>query len=274
MPIASAQVKGAVLLAGLYAAGRTCVIEPGASRDHSERMLKLFKAKIKVKGNTILIEGRQELSSPGKIYIPGDISSASFFMLLAAISPQAHLVLEKIGLNHSRYGIIRVLKRMGANLRVKLHRAQESGSEPMGDISIRSSKLTGVTVKKKEIPSLIDELPVLMAAACFAKGRSVFEGAGELRVKETDRIRSMSENLRKMGASISVCAAPAGENIIIIGKGGLRGAKVKSFGDHRTAMSIVVAGLAASGQTHLDDISCIRKSFPDFIEKLKSVTVG
>jgi len=276
MPVASAQVKSAILLAGLYARGKTRLIEPIKTRDHAERMLKLFKAGIKVQQNSIVIKGGQELVSPGKITIPGDISSASFFLALASLLPNARLRIRKVSLNPSRYGAIRVLKRMGADIRVTGYALpagrqglRVTNYEPMGDIIVKSSILKGTVVKKEEIPSLIDELPILMVAASLAKGRTVFEGVGELRVKETDRIRSMSENLKKMGAIIQINRTAKAENIIVKGVKLLKGAKVKSFGDHRTAMSMVVAGLKAQGKTLIDDISCINKSFPHFLALLK-----
>jgi 3-phosphoshikimate 1-carboxyvinyltransferase len=269
MPVASAQVKSAILLAGLYAKGRTCVIERVKTRDHTERMLRLFRAGIKVNENTIVIKGKKELVSPGRIFIPGDISSAGFFMVLGTILPNSRILIKDINLNPSRIGIIKVLKRMGSDIQVLGDSAV--GFEPIGDISIKSSKLKSTIIKEKEIPSLIDELPILMVAVCFAKGESVFEGVGELRIKETDRIRSMSENLKKMGADIRVLKTPKSEKIIIQGGRALIGATVKSFGDHRTAMSMVVAGLAAEGKTRIDNISCINKSFPGFLNILKTL---
>jgi len=232
-------------------------------------MLRLFKAGIKVQQNTIVIKGGKELVSPGRIFIPGDISSAAFFMVLATILPNSRILLKGINLNPSRLGIIKVLKRMGSDIHVLGNR--DVGLEPIGDILIKSSKLKSTIVKKEEIPSLIDELPILMVAACFAKGKSIFEGVGELRVKETDRIRSMSENLKKMGADIRVLKTLKSEKIIIQGGRTLIGARVKSFGDHRTAMSMVVAGLAARGKTQIDNISCINKSFPIFLSLLKRI---
>jgi 3-phosphoshikimate 1-carboxyvinyltransferase len=306
MPVASAQVKSAILLAGLYAKGKTCVIERVKTRDHTERMLRLFRAGIKVDENTIVIKGKKELVSPGRIFIPGDISSASFFIVLATILPGSRILIKNVNLNPSRTGIIKVLKRMGADIRITNYQLPITNYEPIGDIIIKSSKLKSTIIKKKEIPSLIDELPILMVAACFAKGESVFEGVGELRIKETDRIRSMSENLKKMGADIRVLSAtsrgarlPDGqgsakfatkngesakhfggnfggktarlEKIIIQGGRTIIGATVKSFGDHRTAMSMVVAGLAAEGKTRIDNISCINKSFPNFLSLLKTI---
>ncbi len=271
MPVASAQVKSALLLAGLFARGETKVIEPLKTRDHTERMLKLFKADIRFKNNYIIVKGGKKLVSPREIYVPGDISSAAFFMVLAAILPHSSITIKNVGLNPSRTGIIRVLKRMGAKIQVPGARCQVPGAEPMGDITVRSSKLKGVTVSRKEIPSLIDELPILMVAASLARGKTIFQGVGELRVKETDRVKSMRNNLTKMGAKIKVERSAGAENIVIEGVGRLRGAKVKSYADHRTAMSMVVAGLVASGTTRIDDVSCINKSFPEFLRILKSL---
>ena len=305
MPVASAQVKSAILLAGLYTKGKTRVIEYISTRDHTERMLKLFKADIKVnpstalcfdrlsirperakrveglrvdgersrtiKENKIVIKGNQELVSPKKIYIPGDISSASFFMVLAAILPDSQILIRNVSLNPSRTGIIRVLKRMGADIRVSCLVSRVSCFEPMGDIRVKSSKLKGTIVRNEEIPSLIDELPILMVAACFACGRTIFKGVGELRVKETDRIKSMSENLAKMGGVIQVLKTAKKEGIVIQGVKELHGSHVRSFADHRTAMSMVVAGLKAQGKTWIDDIACINKSFPNFLNLLRSL---
>jgi 3-phosphoshikimate 1-carboxyvinyltransferase len=190
-------------------------------------------------------------------------------MVLGTILPDSRILIKDINLNPSRIGIIKALKRMGSDIQVLGNGA--AGFEPIGDIIIKSSKLKSTIIKKEEIPSLIDELPILMVAACFAKGKSVFEGVGELRIKETDRIRSMSENLKKMGADIRVLKTPKSEKLIIQGRSGLIGAAVKSFGDHRTAMSMVVAGLAAFGETRIDNISCINKSFPNFLSLLKTI---
>ncbi len=271
MPVASAQVKSAILLAGLYASGYTQVREPIRTRDHTERMFKAFKVEIKHEGNTVVIKGRQQLVSPGNIYIPGDISSATFFMIAAAIVPGSSILIRKVSLNPSRIGVIKVLKKMGVAIEVKYKKIKIKDAEPMGDILVKSSEFRGVRIREKETPSLIDELPILMVAASYAKGRTVFEGVEELRVKETDRIRSMSENLKKMGADIKVVKSGKSENIIIQGAGQLKGANLKSFGDHRTAMSAVIAGLAASGRTRIDDLSCINKSFPEFLNILRSL---
>ncbi|MFH1198620.1 MAG: 3-phosphoshikimate 1-carboxyvinyltransferase [Candidatus Omnitrophota bacterium] len=264
MPVASAQVKSAILLAGLFTRETTKVIEPISTRDHTERVLKLFKANITVNKKEIKIKGGKELVSPGKVYIPGDISSASFFIVAAAILPGSLVTIKNVSLNPSRIGIVRVLKRMGANIKTTDHRPQTTDFELIGDLVVKASVLKGIVVKKEEVPSLIDELPILMVAACFAKGRTIFKGVGELRVKETDRIKSMTENLTKMGAKINV----SGDDITIFGTGSLHGAKVKSFDDHRTAMSMLIAGLVAKGKVSVDNVSCIDKSFPDFVKML------
>jgi len=278
MPVASAQVKSAILLASLYAEGKTEVIEPTKTRDHTERILKLFKADIKLKQNTIVIKGNKELVSPAKIYIPGDISSASFFMVLATLIPGSQIRIRNVSLNPSRAGIIRALRRMGANIRITDYPCLPDRQglpitdyEPMGDILVKSAKLRGTLVKKEEIPALIDELPILMLAACRASGRTVFEGVSELRVKETDRISSMSINLKKMGADIRIFKENSQDKIVIKGVKKLTGSRISSFADHRTAMSMVVAGLVAGGETLIDDINCINKSFPNFFSFLKNL---
>lgn len=271
MPVASAQVKSAILLAGLYAKGSTEVIETYPTRDHTERMLKLFKAGIQLKQNKIVIKAGSKLISPGKVYIPGDMSSASFFIVLASILPDAQILIKNISLNPLRAGILKVLRRMGAKIGTKDQKLKTKGYEPIGDLVVKNSFLRGARVKKEEIPSLIDELPILMVASAFAHGKSVFEGVNELRVKETDRIESMLVNLKKMGVSANVIKNNGLENIIIQGARELKGAKLSSFGDHRTAMSLIVAALAVKGKTTIDDISCINKSFPDFLAVLKSL---
>ncbi|MCM8789674.1 MAG: 3-phosphoshikimate 1-carboxyvinyltransferase [Candidatus Omnitrophica bacterium] len=272
MPLASAQVKSAILLAGLFAKGKTKIIEPIKTRDHTERMLKTFGLDIRVKKNIILINGGKELKSPGKIFIPSDISSAAFFVCLAVISKNALVKIKNISLNPTRIGFLDVLNRMNAKIQViRTRKVIWTTDEPMGDLIVNSSVLKGTVVKEKEIPSLIDELPILMVTACFAKGKTIFQGVNELRVKETDRIRSMAENLSKMGAKIKLLKTKGREDIVISGVKGLKGVKVKSFSDHRTAMSLVVAGLCAEGETEIDDISCIDKSFPNFLTVLASL---
>jgi 3-phosphoshikimate 1-carboxyvinyltransferase len=269
--VASAQVKSAILLAGLFASGKTRIYEKISTRDHTERMLKIFRAKITLKKPQITLSPGLDLVSPGKIFIPGDISSAAFFMVLASIIPGSRVVVKFSSLNSGRIGIIKVLKRMGVKIKIiPIHKLTDF--EPSGDIIINGSKkLKATIISSAEIPSLIDELPILMVAACFAQGTTVIKDAGELRVKETDRINSMVYNLKKMGADIRVEKDGLKENILIKGQGELHGTELKSFADHRIAMSMVVAALAASGRSRLDDIGCINKSFPDFLSVLKSL---
>ncbi len=271
MPVASAQVKSAIILAGLFTKGETKVIEPIKTRNHTECMLSLFKARLKLTRNTIVITGNKSLVSPGRIFIPGDISSAGFFIVLTAISADSQILLRKLCLNPSRLGLVRVLRRMGAFINIKNQNLKIKNCEPMGDILVKSSSLKGTIVRREEIPSLIDELPILMVAASVAKGKTLLEGVGELRVKETDRIRAMTENLKAMGVKIRVIKTANSDKIIIEGSKPLRGARVRSFGDHRTAMSMVIAGSVAAGETNIDDVSCIDKSFPGFFSFLDSL---
>ncbi len=273
MPVASAQVKSALLLAGLFAEGVTKVIEPVPTRDHTERMLKLFEADIVVKKKEISIKGNKKLISPGNIYVPGDISSASFFMVAGVIVSGSSIIIRNVSLNPSRMGLVNVLKRMKANITAKGQSPKAKDFEPLGDLVVKSSALKATVVKKEEIPSLIDELPILMVAACFAQGKTVFKGIKELRVKETDRVKSMTDNLKKMGARIRINKTAGSEDIIVYGVKRLKGCRVKSFGDHRTAMSVIVAGLNSEGKTVLDDVSCIKKSFPNFHHKILDLII-
>lgn len=276
MTVPSAQVKSAVLLAGLFAHGRTTVIEKVPTRDHTERMLEAFGAVTRTRGerrgplarNHFSVEGGRALSSPGTVVIPGDISSAAFFIVLGSIIPGSEIRIRNIGLNATRSGIVTVLRRMGADIRVC---REYPGAEPRGDILVKSAALKGTTVTKREIPLLIDELPVLMIAAACARGTTVFKSAQELRVKETDRINSMLSNLSRMGVDGWVKKAGREEDVVITGIRELRGAWVSGFGDHRTAMSMAIAGMKARGATVIDDVECINKSFPGFIDTLKKV---
>ncbi|MCX7928024.1 MAG: 3-phosphoshikimate 1-carboxyvinyltransferase [Candidatus Omnitrophica bacterium] len=273
LPVASAQVKSALLLASLYASGSTKIIEPVKTRDHTERMLKAFQAHISCKKNSIRIKGGRPLIAPKELFIPGDISSASFFIVLGLLLKNSYLVLRSISLNPSRMGVIKVLRQMGGYVKIKKD-SVHSTNEPMGNLIVKTSSLSACFINEREIPSLIDELPILMVAASLAKGKSIFKGVGELRVKETDRIKAMLYNLNKMGAQITLSSrkhSKAGEveDIIIQGVDYLKGAKLKSFQDHRTAMSMIVAGLCAEGESYLDDVGCIAKSFPGFLEILR-----
>ena len=280
MPVASAQVKSAILLAGLYAKGQTKVIEPIKTRDHTERMLRLFGANIKIERLKVRIK-KSKLVSSLAIDIPADVSSSAFFIVLAALLPEAHLSIKSVGINPTRAGIIKALQKMGAAIKVSkcqsvkpaCRQGRVSNFEPVADLLVKNSRLKAITIKAKEIPSIIDELPILMVAACLARGKTVIEGVSELRVKETDRINSMVVNLTKMGADIRLkmkkIKGVNSECLEIYGINRFKAAMVKSFGDHRTAMSAIVAGLLAEGKTRLDDVDCIDKSFPEFTAILR-----
>jgi len=234
-------------------------------------MARLFGARLKQQGRWISVRGGGRLRSPGTVVIPGDVSSASFFIVAAVLLAGSRLVIRTVSLNPTRTGVLDVLRGMGG--RISVIKKSRGKGEPFGDIAVQSGALKGVMIPKRRIPFLIDELPIIMVAACFATGRTTLKGVEELRVKETDRVRSMTENLAKMGGCIEVSRSKGSEDIIIHGTGRLSGASVKSFGDHRTAMAMAVAGLAASGRTAIDDIGCISKSFPDFLQVLKSIIV-
>ena len=213
-------------------------------------------------------KGPMNLKSPGIIEVPGDISSAAFFIVAGCISPNIKIIIRNVGLNPTRTGVLDILKKMGANIKLKAKDALQpraSNLEPIGNIIVKTSSLKGVSISSKETTRAIDEIPVLMVAACFAEGKTVIKGIEELRVKETDRIKSMVTNLRKIGADIEV----KGEYIIINGGKELHGAKVSSFGDHRTAMSMLVAGLRTRGRVIVIGLDCINKSFPDFNRLLR-----
>ena len=266
LPVASAQVKSAILLAGLFADGDTTVIEPLATRDHTERALRLFGANVLQEGNVVTVAQGAQLRAPGELVIPGDLSSAAFFVVAAAAQPGSELTISVVGLNPTRDGYLRVLGQMGADIRPE---PKGSLGEPFGNLVIKGQRLRGVTVKATQVPGLIDELPILMVAATQAVGRSRFEGVGELRVKETDRIASILEGLRRLGATIDL---EGPDTVIVEGGRPLRGAVVEGAGDHRTVMSLAVAALTAHGQTLIQGVECVAKSFPDFFERLRGVT--
>lgn len=267
LPVASAQVKSAVLLAGLFAAGRTTVVEPYPTRDHTERALRAFGITVSRHGPEVAVEPGA-LTSPGTLHIPGDFSSAAFFIVAALCVPGAALTLRGVSLNPTRTGLLTVLQRMGAALDIA---PTEEGWEPSGTITARASRLKAVTVAPAEVPGIIDELPILMVAAACAEGVSRFQGLAELRVKETDRIASMVEGLRRLGVTLRT---PASDAVEIEGKAALRGEVVDSAGDHRTAMSLAVAGLVAQGTTQVKGAGCVTKSFPDFFDRLQPLAGG
>lgn len=267
MPVASAQVKSAILLAGLYADRATSVIESTPTRDHTERLLSRFGVPVRREGQRIVIEPPQgDLRSGGQVQVPGDPSSAAFFLVAAAVVPDSELTIRDMSLNPTRVRFLEVLTRMGASIRCD---AQPDPWEPRGTVTVRSSALRGVTVAPEEVPQLIDELPVLMVAACAAEGETRFEGIGELRVKETDRLRSMTAGLAAMGAQVQ-----SGSSRVVVRRSRLRGADVDSFGDHRTAMSLAVAGLFAAGDTRIRGAECVSKSLHNFFDLLASIRRG
>ncbi len=261
LPIPSAQVKSAILLAGLYAEGETSVTEPFKSRDHTERFLSYFGAKLKQEGPRVSLTGGQVLKARS-FEIAGDISSAAFFMVMAAIIPQAAITFQSVLWNPTRTGIADVFRQAGAE--IKILRSGMDGPEPTADFSVTPCGLQAFEIQRKELPLLIDEIPVLCVLATQAKGRTVIHEADELRVKETDRIASMCANLSKMGARIKA----EGNTIFIEGPTRLHGARLDSFKDHRTAMSCIVAGMIAEGETTVTDLECINTSFPEFFELL------
>lgn len=264
LPVASAQVKSAILLAALGASGPTSVREPLPSRDHTERMLAAFGARILVQNQRIHIEP-QEALVPQEILVPGDISSAAFFMVAASIIPGSNIYIRNVGVNPTRTGIITALQAMGASVTIKNYR--EQAGEPVADLQVQHAPLRGITFQPEWIPTLIDEIPALCAAAACAEGVTVIRHAQELRVKETDRIRIMTQELTKFG--VKVQELPDG--MIIEGGAKLKGASCCSHGDHRIAMALAVLGLRATGITTVGQAEAVKVSFPDFFETLESL---
>jgi len=268
MPIKSAQVKSCVLLAGLNAYGTTCVQEILKTRDHTERMLKLFGAKLNIRGMQISLKGQKDLVAPRSFMVPGDISSAAFFIVAACIIPGSKLTVRNVGLNPTRIALIKLLKRMGAKIKVSDKSKHMKAFEPYADLIVEYSKLKAITIKETDVAFAIDEIPILCVAATQAKGVTRIINGSELRIKETDRIHSMVTNLKKMGADIKTL----GDDLIIKGPTQLHGVQVDSFGDHRTAMCMAIAGLTGEGMTYIKNTRCIDKSFPDFMKILKNIT--
>ena len=257
-PIASAQVKSAVLLAGLYASGETSVKEPAKSRDHTERMFRFFGVEVSEQGLRVSLRGRQTLRTPGLLEIPSDISSAAFFMVAASIVPGSDLLIKNIGVNPTRTGIIDILLEMGAD--ITLQNPREQAGEPVADIRVKHKRLRGVRIAGDVVPRAIDEIPILSVAASYAEGSTIIQDASELRVKESDRIATIAAELRKMGVVIT----EREDGMEITGRESLDAAVCESHGDHRIAMSIAIAGLAARGETVVRDCGWIDTSFPGF----------
>lgn len=264
-PVASAQVKSCILLAGLYADRETSVTEPALSRDHTERMLKSFGARVKRTGLTAQIFPESRLIGQ-KIQIPGDISSAAYFLAAALLVPGSEILLKNVGINPTRDGILQVIKKMGGDLQI--HNQRTISGEPVADLLVRHSSLNGTVIEGDLIPTLIDEIPILAVLASFAEGTTVIRNAEELKVKESDRLSIMVEGLLAMGAEIT----GTDDGMIIRGGKLLRGTRIDSHKDHRIAMSFAVAGLAADGVTSIPDSGCVAISYPGFYEDLQKLS--
>jgi 3-phosphoshikimate 1-carboxyvinyltransferase len=267
-PVASAQVKSAVLLAGLFASGPTSVVEPARSRDHTERMLTAFGGDLQVDGQTVTIVPGRRLT--GRLCrVPGDISSAAFFLVAGAAAPDGDVTIRGVGVNPTRTGALDILESMGARVGVS---TREGDGEPMADLRVGPSRLHGTEVGGPVVPRAIDEIPILAVAAACAEGPTVVRDASELRVKESDRIRALASELGKMGVAVEersdgfrIPGRPPG------GAAPFRGARVSSWGDHRLAMALVVAGLLADGPTMVEGIDCIATSYPDFVPTCRAL---
>jgi len=271
MPVASAQVKSCLLLAGLYAEGQTCVTEPAPTRDHTERMLEGFGYQLQRNGSTVCLTGGGKLTATN-IDVPADISSAAFFLVGASIAEGSDLTLEHVGMNPTRDGVINILRLMGADITVSNERV--IGGEPVADIRVRSAQLKGIHIPEDQVPLAIDEFPAIFVAAACAEGETVLSGARELRVKESDRIQVMADGLKVLG----IDAKPTEDGIVIQGKGAdaqvFISGQVDSHGDHRIAMSFTMAGLRACGEITITDCANVDTSFPGFAQLAASVGNG
>lgn len=266
LPVASAQVKSCLLLAGLYAQGRTCVTEPAPTRDHTERMLTGFGYPVERQGAIACVSGGGRLVAT-RIDVPADISSAAFFLVGASIAPGSDLLLEHVGINPTRTGVIDILRLMGASIEVL--NAREIGGEPVADLRVRHAALHGIEIPEHLVPLAIDEFPVLFIAAACATGRTVLTGAEELRVKESDRIQVMADGL----AALGIDAQPTPDGIVIQG-GTMSGGHIDSHGDHRIAMSFAMAALRATAPIHIGDCANVNTSFPGFVDLAAGLGVG
>lgn len=265
MPVASAQVKSCLLLAGLYAEGRTCVTEPAPNRDHTERMLQGFGYTVERNGATACVEGGGKLTATN-VEVPADISSAAFFMVGASISEGSDILLRHVGINPTRIGVINILRQMGAD--ITLSNERQVGGEPVADIRVRSAQLKGIQIPEDQVPLAIDEFPALFVAAACAEGETVLTGAKELRVKESDRIQVMADGLQILGAD----ARPTEDGMVI--QGGSTGfqfgsGQVESHDDHRIAMAFAMAALRASGPVVINNCANVNTSFPSFVSLAK-----
>ena len=266
MPMASAQVKSCVLLAGLYAEGKTSVTEPAPTRDHTERMLRGFGYEVNREGDTISLASGGTLTACD-IDIPADISSATFFLVAAAITPDSDITLTHVGINPTRIGVINILRLMGAN--ISLQNEREVGGEPVADIRVQYAPLNGIEIPENQVPLAIDEFPALLVAAACAEGKTVLTGAEELRVKETDRIQAMADGLTSLGVTCET--TPDG---IIVEGGEIQGGEVESFHDHRIAMSFTIAALRATGDITVNNCANVATSFPNFTDLAQKVGIS
>ena len=273
LPMASAQVKSAVLLAGLYAPGETSITEPGQSRDHTERLLRYFLVKVdqdeeiralEGEANRLTIQGGQ-MPESRNFNVPGDLSSAAFWLAAAAAQPSARLLVKKVGLNPTRTGILSVLLRMGAHVHEVIEDTEQI--EPSGTVEVQGARLHGTVIEGREIPNVIDEIPILAVLGALASGQMVIRNAAELRVKETDRLAAIAANLQAMGAQVEEVA----DGLTITGGRPLHGTRLPSYGDHRIAMAFAIAGLFAEGETVIEDCACIETSYPGFAETLEQI---
>lgn len=264
-PVSSAQVKSSVLLAGLYADDKTSVTEPYVSRNHTELMLRQFGVEVTTEGTTATVTPSSGFDGQ-KISVPGDISSAAYFIVAGLIVPNSEIVIKNVGINPTRNGIIEVCKQMGAN--ISLENISNTIGEPTADIIVKSSELTGITIGGSIIPTLIDELPVIALLACQAKGKTIIKDASELKVKESNRIDVMVHNLTLMGADVVATE----DGMIINGGRELHGATIESKMDHRIAMTFAIAGLVSDGETHINHSECVDISYPNFYSDLLRLT--
>jgi 3-phosphoshikimate 1-carboxyvinyltransferase len=263
LPIASAQLKSSLLLAGLFAEGKTTLRGKIQSRDHTEKMLPSFGVNLEISDHFISIQGLQKLQA-AKIKIPGDISSAAFWIAAGILIPQSKIEIQDVSLNPSRIGILNILKRMGAKINIELTHIEP---EPMGNLYVTSSPLQGTSIEAHEIPSLIDEIPLIAILAPFAEGVTRVQGAEELRVKESDRIEAIAKNLKAMNVQIET--SPDGFSIQ--GPQKVKGARIQSFQDHRIAMAFSIAALRAEGVSEIEDANCVEISYPSFYETLRKL---
>jgi len=267
LPVASAQVKSAVLLAGMFCEGVTTVVQPARTRDHTERMLADFGVELGGDGMEITLAGGQ-VPEGRDFHVPGDISSAAFWVVAAAMRPGARVRLRRVGLNPTRTAILDVLERMGA--RIERRPGGDGAGEPLGELVVEGAGLRGTELRADEIPNLIDEIPVLAVAAAVAEGPTTIRGAAELRVKESDRIATTVAGLRALGAEVE----EFDDGMVVAGGAALRGGVVESHGDHRIAMAFAIAGLHAAGETRVRDTACVNTSYPGFEVQLQALVRG